>query len=66
MSETLHEMAVRLHKTRCGHECAECKYRDKPCFIGVLCCVNNVDEQIENLKRWAEKHSVEVQERDMD
>lgn len=58
MSETLHEMAVRVRKKMCGRDCCtDCKYKDdKPCFVSALCYVDNADEQIENLKRWARKH----------
>lgn len=62
MSETLHEMAIRMSGGRCGKGCAGCPAHaamysvSGGCLIRRLAKVENADEQIESLKRWAEEH----------
>lgn len=60
MSETLHEMAVRMCRGRYGYDCTGCPVRieikGSPCLISSLFYTDNADEQIEALKRWAEEH----------
>lgn len=60
MSETLHEMAVRMCRGRCGYDCTGCPVRieikGSPCLICSLFYTDNADEQIESLKKWASEH----------
>lgn len=56
MSESLHEMAIRMRNEKCRCDCTDCEQKDKPCFIGTLCRVDNADYQIETLKKWASEY----------
>ena len=62
MSETLHEMAVRMSGGRCGKGCADCPAHAAMysvgggCLIRRLAKIENVDAQIDTLKKWASEH----------
>lgn len=62
MSESLHEMAVRMSGGRCGKGCAGCPAHAAMysvgggCLIRRLAKIDNADEQILLLKMWAEEH----------
>lgn len=66
MSETLHEMAVRMSGGRCGKGCAGCPAHAARysvgggCLVRILAKFENVDEQIEGLKKWAEEYPMET------
>ena len=61
MTETLHEMAVRMVGDRCTLGCAGCPAKalwDKNdiCMMRLMAKTENCDAQIEGLRAWAEEH----------
>lgn len=62
MTETLHEMAVRMSGGRCGKGCADCPAHAAMysvgggCLIRRLAKIENADEQIDTMKKWASEH----------
>lgn len=62
MSESLHEMAVRMSGGRCGKGCADCPAHaamysvNGGCLIRRLAKIENADEQIDTMKKWASEH----------
>lgn len=61
MSEGLHEIAVRMSGNRCGNGCDDCpanvlRHGGNACLIRRFAQIDNVDEQLDALKRWAEEH----------
>lgn len=68
MTETLHEMAVRMVKgedcqPQCGKGCDKCpagklRSTNGVCLVRGIAKVDNCEEQIEGLRAWAEEHPV--------
>lgn len=63
MSESLHEMAVRMSGGRCSKGCDYCPAHvvttyplSDGCLIRRLAMIENADKQIEALKKWTEMH----------
>lgn len=69
MTETLHEMAVRMIKgedcqAQCSKGCDKCPARklrsaNGACLVRRIAKVDNCEEQIEGLKAWAAEHPVQ-------
>ena len=68
MTETLHEMAVRMVKgddcqPQCGKGCDKCpagrlRSANGVCLVRRIANVDNCEEQIEGLRAWAAEHPV--------
>ena len=66
MAETLHEMAVRMVKgddcqPQCGKGCDKCpagklRSANGACLVRRIAKVDNCEEQIEGLRKWAAEH----------
>ena len=66
MTETLHEMAVRMIKgedcqPQCGKGCDKCpagklRSANGMCLVRRIAKVDNCEEQIEGLRAWAAEH----------
>lgn len=66
MAETLHDMAVRLVKgedcqPQCGKGCDKCpagklRSANGVCLVRRIAKVDNCEEQIEGLRKWAAEH----------
>lgn len=61
MTETLYEMAARMNRDRCSKGCdSNCPeyalHQGYRCLVDRIAQLDNADEQIELMKKWAEEH----------
>lgn len=61
MTETLHEIAVRMSDGRCGKHCdsscpANAFHHGRPCLVCVIAQIDNADDQLEAMIAWGKEH----------
>lgn len=62
MSESLHDIAVRMSGGRCGKHCdsscpANALHHGRPCLVHRIAHIDNADEQIEAMIAWGKEHN---------